>query len=81
MREFLKNFSIERGMENIQCPHSADEKYEAKQGFCITISSDNLTIVKSWSNEYQTFIPLKEEEEKNFKIGINNLDFDKNLGD
>lgn len=59
----------------------SDEKYEAKQGLFITISSDNLITVRSWSNEYQTFIPLKEEEEKNFKIGINNLDFDKNLGD
>ena len=58
-----------------------DEDYQAKQGVFISLTKKEKYIVRAWNEDYQTFVALKEEEEKNFKIGIENLDFDKNLGD
>ena len=58
-----------------------DEDYQMKQGFFINITSNSLHVVRKWSEKAQAFLPLKEEDDVNFKIGISNLDFDKNLGD
>ena len=58
-----------------------DENYQMKQGFFISITSKSLNVVRKWSDKAQAFLPLKEEDDTNFKIGISNLDFDKNLGD
>ena len=55
-----------------------DEDYQSKQGVFVSLTKKEKNIVRAWSEEYQTFVALKEEEEKNFMIGIENLDFDKN---
>jgi A1 cistron-splicing factor AAR2 len=57
-----------------------DEDYLMKQGFFINTCKDNLIHIRKWDMELQDFTALKVEEEENFKIGVNNLDFDAFLG-
>ena len=58
-----------------------NEKYNQKQFFFILITKEKLNIIKKFSEEYQFFISLSEEDEKNFSIGLNNFDFEENLGE
>ena len=58
-----------------------NEKYNQKQFFFISIKKEKLNIIRKWSEEYQFFIPLNEEDDKNFSIGLNNFDFEENLGE
>jgi len=58
----------------------SDEDYAIKQGFFININKNMLIHIRKWDNELEDFIILKEEDEKNFSIGLNNLDFDAYLG-
>jgi A1 cistron-splicing factor AAR2 len=57
-----------------------DEGYQMKQGFFINVCKDNLIHIRKWNTETQDFETLKDEEDENFKIGVNNLDFDAFLG-
>ena len=58
-----------------------NEKYNQKQFFFINITKEKLNIIRKFSEEYQFFISLSEEDEKNFSIGLNNFDFEENLGE
>ena len=61
----------------------SEENNAFKQGFFIEIESGKnkiKNIIREWSPKYQTFIKLNEETTKNYSIGLDNLDFDKNLG-
>ena len=58
-----------------------NEKYNQKQFFFILVTKEKLNIIKKFSEEYQFFISLSEEDEKNFSIGLNNFDFEENLGE
>jgi A1 cistron-splicing factor AAR2 len=58
-----------------------EEEYSFKQGFFIHVSQKNKIHIRKWDNEIKDFVSLKsEEDEKNFSIGINNLEFDAYLG-
>lgn len=59
-----------------------DENYMFKQGFFIDIATDNKNKIhiRKWNPEIGDFVNLKEEDEKNFSIGVQNLDFDAYLG-
>jgi A1 cistron-splicing factor AAR2 len=57
-----------------------DENYQFKQGFFINVEDNDKIHIRKWNNEVADFITLKEEEFKNFSVGINNLDFDAYLG-
>jgi A1 cistron-splicing factor AAR2 len=58
-----------------------EEDYFFKQGFFINISQITKIHIRKWNSEIGEFIHLKDEEEKNFSIGCQNLDFDAFLGD
>ena len=58
----------------------SEENNSFKQGFFIKITSEKKNIIREWNSKHETFIKLNEENEKNYSIGINNLDFDKYLG-
>lgn len=61
----------------------SEENNAFKQGFFIEIESGInkvKNVIREWSPKYQTFIRLNEETTKNYSIGLDNLDFDKNLG-
>ena len=61
----------------------SEENNAFKQGFFIEIESGKnkvKNIIREWSPKYETFIRLNEETTKNYSIGLDNLDFDKNLG-
>ena len=61
----------------------SEENNAFKQGFFIEIESGKnkvKNVIREWSPKYQTFISLNEETTKNYSIGLDNLDFDKNLG-
>jgi A1 cistron-splicing factor AAR2 len=57
-----------------------DEDYGLKQGFFININKDSKIHIRKYNEELQDFTSLNEEEDTNFKIGVNNLDFDAFLG-
>lgn len=57
-----------------------DEDHAIKQSFFIYISNEVKVYIRKWDNEVQDFLILKEEEEKNFILGVNNLEFDSYLG-
>ena len=58
----------------------SNESMGFKQGFFINITQKNRNIIREWSEKYETFFPLSEELTKNYSIGLDNLDFDLNLG-
>ena len=61
----------------------SEENNAFKQGFFIEIEqgkNKTKNIIREWSSKYQTFIRLKEESNKNYSIGLDNLDFDQYLG-
>ena len=61
----------------------SEENHSFKQGFFIEIEdgkNKTKNIIREWSPKYQTFIRLNEENTKNYSIGLDNLDFDQNLG-
>lgn len=57
-----------------------DEEYAVKQSLFIHVSEETKVHVRKWDSEIQDFLVLKEEDEKNFTIGVNNLEFDAFLG-
>ncbi len=57
-----------------------DENYQIKQGFFIYIDEKTKNVIRKWDKETQDFTIFKQEEQDNFEIGINNLDFDAYLG-
>jgi len=58
-----------------------DESYSFKQGFFINVIQKNKFHIRKWDKDVEDFVSLKnEEDEKNFSIGINNLEFDQFLG-
>ena len=57
-----------------------DEEYAIKQGFFIDVNKNQLIHIRKWDNEIEDFISLKDEDEKNFSIGVTNLEFDPFLG-
>ena len=61
----------------------SDENNAFKQGFFIEIEegkNKSKNIIREWSNKYETFIKLNDEMDKNYSIGLDNLDFDQFLG-
>lgn len=58
----------------------SEEDYAIKQGFFIEVNKNKLIHIRKWDNELEDFVILKEEDEKNFSIGITNLEFDAFLG-
>jgi len=58
----------------------SDEDYAIKQGFFIYVNKKNLIHIRKWDIEVEDFVILKEEDEKNFSIGVDNLEFDSFLG-
>ena len=61
----------------------AEENNAFKQGFFIEIEegkNKSKNIIREWSSKYETFIKLSDEMNKNYSIGLDNLDFDQFLG-
>ena len=61
----------------------SEENNAFKQGFFIEIEegkNKSKNIIREWSNKYETFIKLNDEMDKNYSIGLDNLDFDQFLG-
>ena len=61
----------------------SEENNAFKQGFFIEIEDDkkkSKNIIREWSPKYETFIKLNDEMDKNYSIGLDNLDFDQFLG-
>jgi A1 cistron-splicing factor AAR2 len=57
-----------------------DENYQVRQGFFIFVEEKNRNFIRKWDKDSQSFLIFKQEEQDNFEIGINNLDFDAFLG-
>jgi A1 cistron-splicing factor AAR2 len=61
----------------------SEENNAFKQGFFIEIEDNkkkSKNIIREWSPKYETFIKLNDEMDKNYSIGLDNLDFDQFLG-
>ena len=61
----------------------SEENNAFKQGFFIEIPDNknkSKNIIREWSPKYETFIKLNDEMDKNYSIGLDNLDFDQFLG-
>ena len=61
----------------------SEENNAFKQGFFIEIEDNknkSKNIIREWSSKYETFIKLSDEMDKNYSIGLDNLDFDQFLG-
>ena len=61
----------------------SEENNAFKQGFFIEIEegkNKSKNIIREWSSKYETFIKLSDEMNKNYSIGLDNLDFDQFLG-
>ena len=61
----------------------SEENNAFKQGFFIEIEegkNKSKNIIREWSPKYETFIKLNDEMDKNYSIGLDNLDFDQFLG-
>ena len=61
----------------------SEENNAFKQGFFIEIPENknkSKNIIREWSPKYETFIKLNDEMDKNYSIGLDNLDFDQFLG-
>ena len=61
----------------------SEENNAFKQGFFIEIEegkNKSKNIIREWSNKYETSIKLNDEMDKNYSIGLDNLDFDQFLG-
>ena len=61
----------------------SEENNAFKQGFFIEIEDNkkkSKNIIREWCPKYETFIKLNDEMDKNYSIGLDNLDFDQFLG-
>lgn len=61
----------------------SEENNAFKQGFFIEIEegkNKSKNMIREWSSKYETFIKLSDEMNKNYSIGLDNLDFDQFLG-
>ena len=61
----------------------SEENNAFKQGFFIEIEEGKnkpKNIIREWNTKYETFVKLNEETDKNYSIGLDNLDFDQFLG-
>ena len=61
----------------------SEENNAFKQGFFIEIEEGKnkcKNVIREWSSKYETFIKINEEMNKNYSIGLDNLDFDQFLG-
>ena len=61
----------------------SEENNAFKQGFFIEIEegkNKTKNIIREWSTKYETFVKINEEMNKNYSIGLDNLDFDQYLG-
>ena len=61
----------------------SEENNAFKQGFFIEIEegkNKSKNIIREWNTKYETFVKLNEETDKNYSIGLDNLDFDQFLG-
>ena len=61
----------------------SEENNAFKQGFFIEIEEGKnkcKNIIREWSTKYETFIKINDEMNKNYSIGLDNLDFDQFLG-
>lgn len=58
----------------------SSEEYAIKQGFFIYVNNKKLIHIRKWDNDLEDFVALKEEDYKNFSIGVHNLEFDPYLG-
>ena len=61
----------------------SEENNAFKQGFFIEIEegkNKSKNIIREWSSKYETFVKLNDEMNKNYSIGLDNLDFDQFLG-
>ena len=57
----------------------SEENNAFKQGFFIEIEEGKnkcKNVIREWSSKYETFIKINEEMNKNYSIGLDNLDFD-----
>jgi A1 cistron-splicing factor AAR2 len=58
----------------------SDEEFAIKQGFFIYVNNKKLIHIRKWDNDLEDFVSLKDEDDKNFSIGVYNLEFDPYLG-
>ena len=61
----------------------SEENNAFKQGFFIEIEegkNKQKNIIREWSTKYETFVKINDEMNKNYSIGLDNLDFDQFLG-
>ena len=61
----------------------SEENNAFKQGFFIEIEegkNKTKNIIREWNSKYETFVKINEEMNKNYSIGLDNLDFDQYLG-